>query len=114
MKDSDRKNKKIPSNQQSAIVGRPVKQEGSNSTHNKMSSAAAARILGITNIANATESVKNAIKLKIHFIKKAPQGDPIGSLRGRQITYQKAIVPFPFPKKMQTQTRSYSDLPTVS
>ncbi|MBQ5642301.1 MAG: hypothetical protein IIV13_00895 [Bacteroidaceae bacterium] len=56
-----RNNKKIPSNQQSAKVGRPVKQGGSNSTHKKMSSAAAAGILGIPNIADATESVKDAI-----------------------------------------------------
>lgn len=61
MKYLGRNNKKIPSNQQSAKVGRPVKQEGSNSTHKKMSSAAAAGILGIPNIADATESVKDAI-----------------------------------------------------
>ena len=53
--------KKTPSNQQSAKVGRPVKQGGSNSTHVKMSSAAAAGILSINNIANTTESVKDAI-----------------------------------------------------
>ena len=75
-KNSDRQNKNRASNG-SPLTRRSVKQRSVGSTHEKMSSTAAAGILGIENIANFSDSAKEAIAVLGEFYVSVDKRKPV-------------------------------------
>ena len=75
-KNSDRQNNNRASNG-SPLTRRSVKQRSVGSTHEKMSSTAAAEILGIENIAKYSDSVKEAVAVLGEFFTSVDQKKPV-------------------------------------